>query len=528
MKKKLFISVLIVCVMVFMGCNHGNSYGIASNALSNFGTSLSRKSAIKDKKNEVLPQKTENSSEPTNKGQSSDTIQFGETLTKDSLKNLTSEELTIPSTVKKIEEGAFENLPNLKKLTIEEGLESIEKDAFKNSYLTEVSIPASVKTIDKDAFSGAKNISKATIKGGTTVPAGLFKDSKNALTSLTIGDNAKTIEAEAFKDYKNLTNLTLEEGVTSIGKDTFKGSGVQEVSIPKSVTTIEEGAFADTTSLTELTLKEGVKTIGKKAFSNTGLTKVTIPSTVTKIDEDAFSDCKNLTEATVTTENVGIGIVLASTLVTKVTVVGTDSKTILEKAVLSGMEERLATLIIEKSVKTIGKEAFKDYKKLQELTLKDGVTDIGNSAFALSVEGDAELKTVIFPSTVKTIGEYAFEKRKNLTQVSFSEGLEKVKEGAFYKTGIQEVEFPKTVNEIEKEAFNNKTLSSVKVRTDERTWYAKQMIGDEWWAFNLDKAEIGGSGLDGITGYLTNGQHIMSGKEFKNHTGLKLKEEVKK
>ena len=52
----------------------------------------------------------------------------------------------------------------------------------------------------------------------------------------------KEIGAYAFYGCNNLV-LTLPEELTSIGKESFKGSGIKEVHIPASVQIIGEGAF---------------------------------------------------------------------------------------------------------------------------------------------------------------------------------------------------------------------------------------------------------------------------------------------
>lgn len=72
-------------------------------------------------------------------------------------------ELTVPGNVKEIGESAFEGTPKaitLKKLVLEEGIETIASGAFKEGYLESVRIPNSLKSIADDAFannSGTNN-----------------------------------------------------------------------------------------------------------------------------------------------------------------------------------------------------------------------------------------------------------------------------------------------------------------------------------------------------------------------------------
>ncbi|QKX31640.1 leucine-rich repeat protein [Metamycoplasma hominis] len=60
--------------------------------------------------------------------------------------------ITIPASVKEIEEGAFKDFKNLKEVVLNEGIERIGKNAFKNRNLEVVTIPNSVKEIGTNAF----------------------------------------------------------------------------------------------------------------------------------------------------------------------------------------------------------------------------------------------------------------------------------------------------------------------------------------------------------------------------------------
>ena len=57
------------------------------------------------------------------------------------------------------------------------------------------------------------------------------------------------------------------------------------------------------------------------------------------------------------------------------------------------------------------------------------------------------------PASVREIGSCAFLECRNLKNVSLSEGLERIERCAFMKSGLEEVELPNTLKEIQQDVF---------------------------------------------------------------------------
>lgn len=72
-----------------------------------------------------------------------------------------------------------------------------------------------------------------------------------------------------------------------------------------------------------------------------------------------------------------------------------------------------------------------------ELTLAEGITKIPYNAFHAW-----GLPKVHLPSTLKTISQDAFHNSRKFTEIEFPEGLEYIELGAFYGSGLTEVEIP--------------------------------------------------------------------------------------
>ena len=186
--------------------------------------------------------------------------------------------ITIPSTVKTIEESAFRNL-GIKSITIPNSVTSIGDSAFYGcTGLTSITIPDGVTSIGSQAFYGC-----------------------TGLTSVTIGNSVTSIGYGAFYGCTGLTSITIPNSVTSIGDSAFYGcTGLTSITIPDSVTSIGNFAFSGCTGLTSVTIGNSVTSIGNCAFYGcTGLTSITIPDSVTSIGGQAFYGCTGLTSVTI-------------------------------------------------------------------------------------------------------------------------------------------------------------------------------------------------------------------------------------
>ena len=174
--------------------------------------------------------------------------------------------LTLPSTLKKIDDNAFEN-SQLTDLTIPDNVTTIGNLAFAGSLLTTLTLGASLQTIGDWAFIGAQ------------------------LTSLTIPDNVTTIGDSAFLA-SELKTLTIPNSVTSIGNSAFFNSKLTSLTLGTSVQIIGNDAFI-CAQLTSLILPNSVIAIGQFAFSNSELTSLTISNSVTSIGNRPFQSIVN-------------------------------------------------------------------------------------------------------------------------------------------------------------------------------------------------------------------------------------------
>lgn len=197
--------------------------------------------------------------------------------------SLTSVNFASNSTLKLIDQWAFQRQTALKSITLPDSLEKIGGGAFINcSGLTEITIPANVNEVVGSAFSctgnNIMNISKIEVdpnnKNYKSVDGILFsKDGKTIVRypaakngGYAVPVDVNTIGDGAFAHSTKLTSVTILEGVTDI----------------------PENAFTYCTSLAEVKLPNTLKTIGKWGFEACAFTSIDIPASVTSIDANAF------------------------------------------------------------------------------------------------------------------------------------------------------------------------------------------------------------------------------------------------
>lgn len=135
--------------------------------------------------------------------------------------------------------------------------------------LVTVTIPNSVKYIDDSAFAGCKNLTNVTLGENLSEIGSYAFTNCHSLESIIIPNSVKTIETSAFAMCKNLKTLTIGNHVETIEINAFRGCNkLTSVIIPNSVISIESSSFSGCEELTSVTIGNNVNTIGERAFWN--------------------------------------------------------------------------------------------------------------------------------------------------------------------------------------------------------------------------------------------------------------------
>ena len=139
---------------------------------------------------------------------------------------------------------------------------SLGNEAFKSATgITEITIPSSVKEIENSAFENCTKLNKVDLGNITALSFRVFKGC-TSLTEIAIPKTLKNGSVSPCLDNPNITKITLEEGLTVVPSNLCANTGITEITIPKSVKEIEYSAFDDCTKLNKVTILDNVEKMG--------------------------------------------------------------------------------------------------------------------------------------------------------------------------------------------------------------------------------------------------------------------------
>lgn len=126
--------------------------------------------------------------------------------------------ITIPKGIKGIAGGAFDcgfkdDKYNITEVNLPKGLMFIGDEAFYNSDIKELTLPGTLKKVGESAFDGCDKLEKVTIAPGMTkLPFAMFSGCKS-LKSVVIPDGIKIIGDTCFCDCDSLQKVTLPKSL---------------------------------------------------------------------------------------------------------------------------------------------------------------------------------------------------------------------------------------------------------------------------------------------------------------------------
>ncbi|MCC8141289.1 MAG: leucine-rich repeat domain-containing protein [Lachnospiraceae bacterium] len=292
----------------------------------------------------------------------------------------------IPSTVKRIGGGAFRMCMNLTELILHDGLERIGEEALALTPLTEITLPATVSMIETpwtmaDIRFTVSEFNPYYFSDGF----GLYRR-----------ENGEQELLVAFQQDER-TSYEVPEGTTAIGEDVFStNNNLQRVTLPATVHTIGEAAFEGCQNLSEIALPEGLREIGDNAFGHCiRLKSIHLPSTVEKIGVCALSDTFGWGEDFLGLERITVEEGNAHFMADADSLfeIGEQNDRFLVKYFGEGGEYRIPEDVsrilagafrrakfyrceVPQSVKTVGRDAFRECRNLREIFLAESGTEL--------------------------------------------------------------------------------------------------------------------------------------------------------
>lgn len=223
------------------------------------------------------------------------------------------ESVTLPSTLKDIEEHAFYGCKGLTAIEIPEGVVDIGWEAFRGcSALESVTIPTTLTHIGRNAFQDCKKLKEVRIsnvanwceirfdmdneRNYTSNPlnggAHFVLNNQTVENLAVFGNGKREISAGAF--YGLDVKTVSMSGVSKIGMCAFCDcANLKTVTVAAETAEIGESAFEKCTALKNVSFTgENPKVIGKSAFEwCASLESIRLPAGLTKIEEYCFAYC---------------------------------------------------------------------------------------------------------------------------------------------------------------------------------------------------------------------------------------------
>ncbi|MCR4561993.1 MAG: leucine-rich repeat protein [Bacilli bacterium] len=351
------------------------------------------------------------------------------------------------------------------------GLFKYEAHRFRKT----LSLPEGLKIIEKDAFGGLR----------------LIKE-------IVLPNSLERIEEGAFKNCLSLKKIALPNGVSEVAPHLFEGcQALEEAKLGENTKKIGEQAFCHCPSLKEINLNEGLEEIGYRAYSGCkNVESLSIPASVKKIAPYAFDTLSmSLKAIKVADNNVSYRSMEANIIV--------DNK---DNALLLGCVNSL----FPQGIESVGSYAFM-HSKIKKAVLPSSLKIIEEGAFYHCDELEE-----VASDDVYEIKDLAFRNCESLKTFHFPDCLVNIQKEAFYKTSLEEVRLPRSLNKVSVDAFNKiASLKAIYLPMNLDGWFHKEIFDE---CPNIEKIEIEA----GNATYFSDSHNGVYRKKDKNESALVL------
>lgn len=416
--------------------------------------------------------------------------------------------VNIPESVTYIGDSAFYGCSGLTNIVIPENVTIIGNSTFAScTGITEVHFNATNCTQTGDnIFSGCSSLSAIHIgEHVTQIPKhtfygcpkiqGVYITNLQAWCEINFADeysNPLCVTGNLYFDGKLITELFIPEGVSAIGDGAFYNcTSLTSVTIPPNINHIGEGAFAACSNLQAVYIEdlkswceidfEGytsnpLQEAHKLYLNGELLTDLIFPKDVTCVKSYAFYSCTPLVSVAVHNKISSFGTyafcscsnlqgVYIDDISAWCNIDFDDSyaNPLFGANMLYVKEELLTELDIPEEITSIKSFAFVGYKNLNSVTIHNGITSIGESAFGgcsikkLCITDLAAWCNIDFDNITANpldCSEYLYLNGRETTDIIIPDGVKNIKFASFSGyTNMTSLTIPNSVTEIGQSAF---------------------------------------------------------------------------
>ncbi|MDD3947327.1 MAG: leucine-rich repeat protein, partial [Clostridia bacterium] len=385
----------------------------------------------------------------------------------------------VPAGVVTIGESAFQNeLFSLTSVTFATAavLETIGRDAFEgNISLTSVTLPASLKFIENSAFENCSALSSLLFASGASLQSiGTYAFAHTALDIVNLPQTTQELGDYAFA-YTTLTAIGFgtESNLKVLGDYSFAYSQLQTLTIPSGVTYVGINPFYETpvANLNLTGYQSGYKVESGVLYTKDGSVLISypqsleadtfaVPDGVARIDAYAFASNPYLITLSLPSDllSIGYSAFMDCTALDTVSFRGDAKLLVIEEEAFYGCTA-LRIFDAPSTLVRIENSAFRNTEALTAIDLSacDALAYLGEYAFEQS-----GILTATLPATLAVMGKGAFKNASNLTAINLhNTDLVTVEEESFYGcVNLLSIEFPSTLETVSTNAFANCDLLS--------------------------------------------------------------------
>ena len=386
------------------------------------------------------------------------------------------EELVLPGLAPEVTRGMLAG-GALRKISIGRGARTVEPGAFQDALLDEIAIATENPFMKTDGTAIYSEDSTELIALARPVE------------SLGIAEGCIKLARKCCFGFERLRAVRCPESLVEVGPFAFARTGLERFDAPASLRDIGDKAFLSCTSLSSVSLNAGLETIGDSAFEGSAIRELILPASIQHLGKSMTKNtgivhsgpgCTLVLEAGCTNlflDGAGglyrvceDGPHLMQLVDGDIEKYDVYDGTVAIDPYAFAFNDRIRSVRVPASVRSIGQSAFRICKNLVSVDLPDSVRSVGDEAFL-----DTNLESFRVPAELVNLGERALvtfgahhkTTAPSLAHVEVAPGNElfyvscgmlcrKTETGAsviVFDSSQKRVEFPEEIERVEEYAF---------------------------------------------------------------------------
>ncbi len=378
--------------------------------------------------------------------------------------------LEIPDSIEKVGSYAFYKYEGLTTVDLNK-VNAIENSAFYGTGLTVIDLVDTVQSVNAEAFGNCTSLNTVIYGAGlTTISSAAFKNCPN-ITTAYIPNKVSQVITTSISNIPSIEDIYFEGTMLDWLTLAYSASGENAIQYAKSFyvqadAKDENGAIVYY-KVTDVVIPDGTTTINPYAFYGyKALTDVHL-NMIETIKTDAFAKCSGLTNVYFngTIEdwcNINFSTLYSDPMWKATHIFMFDNEGLTEEVTEIVIPEtiteihdytfynfsKLTTVTLDKSVTTIGKDAFYGCNSLNRVNYTGTIEDWCKVSFSnlysdpmfkathfytLNGEGEyVEVTEITIPDTITTINAYTFYNFSALTTLTMGPSVDSIGSKAFY------------------------------------------------------------------------------------------------